>query len=155
MFKLDCVLTTQDDRVAIFVDTAPIVVSVLDGYNVCIFSYGKTRAGKTFTMEGNHDNRGVNYQALEELFQVANERKGLFKYDIPISVLEAYDEHICDLLASPTHPGRTVKNLEIKQVVEGVRHVLGLVEAQVHAMNEVWEVLQTGSSARAIGSTNC
>jgi hypothetical protein len=53
MFKLDCVLTTQDDRVAVFVDTAPIVVSFLDGYNVCIFSYGKTRAGKTFTMEGN------------------------------------------------------------------------------------------------------
>jgi kinesin family protein C2/C3 len=57
MFKLDRVLTTQDDRVVVFVDTAPVVVSVLDGYNVCIFAYGKTRAGKTFTMEGNHDNR--------------------------------------------------------------------------------------------------
>ena len=68
MFKLDRVLTTQDDQVVVFFDTAPVVVSVLDGYNVCIFTYGKTRAGKTFTMEGNHDNRGVNYRALEELF---------------------------------------------------------------------------------------
>jgi kinesin family protein C2/C3 len=131
MFKLDRVLTTQDDRVAVFADTAPVVMSVLDGYNVCIFSYGKTRDGKTFTMEGNHENRRVNYRALKDLFRVANERKGLFKYDISVSVLEAYDEQIHDLLASPTQPGHTVKKLEIKQVAEGVRHFPGLVEDQV------------------------
>ena len=39
-------------------------------------------------------------------------------------------------------------------MAEGIHHVPGLVEAQVHSMNEVWEVLQTGSSARAVGSTN-
>jgi len=39
-------------------------------------------------------------------------------------------------------------------MAEGIHHVPGLVVAQVHIMNEVWEVLQTGSSARAVGSTN-
>ena len=48
----------------------------------------------------------------------------------------------------------SVHRLEIKQMAEGIHHVPGLVEAQVHSMNEVWEVLQTGSSARAVGSTN-
>lgn len=42
----------------------------------------------------------------------------------------------------------------MRQVGEGVHHVPGLVEAQVSTMTEVWEVLQTGSNARAIGSTN-
>lgn len=154
VFKFDRVFSTQDDQVAVFADTAPVVVSVLDGYNVCIFAYGQTGTGKTFTMEGTHDNRGVNYRTLEELFRVANERNGLFKYDISVSVLEVYNEQIRDLLASPTQPGHTVKKLEVKQVAEGVHHVPGLVEAQVHTMNEVWEVLQTGSSARAVGSTN-
>lgn len=37
---------------------------------------------------------------------------------------------------------------------DGVHHVPGLVEADVSNMNEVWEVLQTGSNARAVGSTN-
>uniref|UniRef100_A0A6N2L235 Kinesin motor domain-containing protein n=1 Tax=Salix viminalis TaxID=40686 RepID=A0A6N2L235_SALVM len=44
--------------------------------------------------------------------------------------------------------------LEIRQAGEGLHHVPGLVEARVHNMSEVWEVLQTGSNARAICSTN-
>ena len=34
----------------IYVDTQPLVRSVLDGYNVCIFAYGQTGSGKTYTM---------------------------------------------------------------------------------------------------------
>ncbi|KAH9289475.1 hypothetical protein KI387_033592, partial [Taxus chinensis] len=51
VFKFNLVFTPQDNQVDVFVDTAPVVVSVLDGYNVCIFSYGQTGTGKTFTME--------------------------------------------------------------------------------------------------------
>lgn len=29
-----------------------VVRSALDGFRVCIFAYGQTGAGKTFTMEG-------------------------------------------------------------------------------------------------------
>jgi hypothetical protein len=50
--------------------------------------------------------------------------------------------------------GFDVGRLDIKQVAEGVQHVPGLVEATVQNMNEVWEVLQTGSAARAVSSTN-
>lgn len=28
----------------------PLIRSVLDGYNVCIFAYGQTGSGKTYTM---------------------------------------------------------------------------------------------------------
>lgn len=34
----------------IYVDTRPLVRSVLDGYNACIFAYGQTGSGKTYTM---------------------------------------------------------------------------------------------------------
>ena len=33
----------------------PLMVSVLDGYNVCIFAYGQTGSGKTYTMLGSQD----------------------------------------------------------------------------------------------------
>jgi len=93
----------------VFADTAPVVVSVLDGYNVCIFAYGQTGTGKTFTMEGSVSNRGVNYRTLEELFNVAAQRKDEVNYDICVSVMEVYNEQIRDLLASPGGPDQPTK----------------------------------------------
>ncbi|KAI8572287.1 hypothetical protein RHMOL_Rhmol01G0186500 [Rhododendron molle] len=102
-FKFDRVYTPKDDQVDVFADASPLVISVLDGYNVCIFAYGQTGTGKTFTMEGIEQNRGVNYRTLEELFRVSKERSETFSYDISVSVLEVYNEQIRDLLgASPT-----------------------------------------------------
>lgn len=89
--------------VDVFVDASPMATSVLDGYNVCIFAYGQTGTGKTFTMEGPEQNRGVNYRTLEKLFQIAQERSDTFTYDLSVSVLEVYNEQIRDLLdTSPT-----------------------------------------------------
>ncbi|XP_077243787.1 kinesin-like protein KIN-14Q isoform X2 [Tasmannia lanceolata] len=154
VFKFDSVFSTEADQADVFKDTAPFATSVLDGYNVCIFAYGQTGSGKTFTMEGTEEARGVNYRTLKELFQIISERQGLFRYDISVSVLEVYNEQIRDLLVSSSQPGVGAKRLEIRQVADGVHHVPGLVEVHVTNMNEVWEVLQTGSNARAVGSTN-
>lgn len=79
-----------------------MVTSVLDGYNVCIFAYGQTGTGKTFTMEGTEDARGVNYKTLEELFRIMKEREAVYQYEISVSALEVYNEQIRDLLASET-----------------------------------------------------
>ncbi|XP_030455870.2 kinesin-like protein KIN-14R isoform X2 [Syzygium oleosum] len=149
-FKFDKVYTPKDDQVDVFADASPLVLSVLDGYNVCIFAYGQTGTGKTFTMEGTEQNRGVNYRTLEQLFRTAEERSDTFVYNISVSVLEVYNEQIRDLLA--TAP--TSKKLEIKQASEGFHNVPGIVEAKVESTKEVWNVLQTGSSARAVGSNN-
>ncbi|KAG8383643.1 hypothetical protein BUALT_Bualt04G0035300 [Buddleja alternifolia] len=148
-FKFDRVYTPKDDQVDVFADAAPVVISVLDGYNVCIFAYGQTGTGKTFTMEGTEVNRGVNYRTLEELFKISNERKETCTYNISVSVLEVYNEQIRDLLAVETS-----KKLEIKQASEGSHHIPGIVEAKVENIREVWNVLQAGSRARAVGSNN-
>ncbi|KAK3015276.1 hypothetical protein RJ639_005696 [Escallonia herrerae] len=152
-FKFDAVFGPQADQVDIFEDTAPVATSVLDGYNVCIFAYGQTGTGKTFTMEGTDEARGVNFRTLEELFRIIEERKQHFRYEICVSALEVYNEQIRDLLVS-SPAGATAKRLEIRQLGEGNHHVPGLVEAYVNNMSEAWDVLQTGSNARAVGSTN-
>ncbi|XP_039009587.1 LOW QUALITY PROTEIN: kinesin-like protein KIN-14R [Hibiscus syriacus] len=149
-FKFDRVYTPKDNQVDVFADALPLVTSVLDGYNVCIFAYGQTGTGKTFTMEGTEQNRGVNYRTLKQLFQIAKERIDSFIYNISVSVLEVYNEQIRDLLS--TSP--TSKRLEIKQSAEGFHHVPGIVQAQVENIKEVWDVLQIGSNSRAVGSNN-
>ncbi|GAU23303.1 hypothetical protein TSUD_237570 [Trifolium subterraneum] len=149
-FRFDRVYTPKDGQADVFADASPMVISVLDGYNVCIFAYGQTGTGKTFTMEGTEQNRGVNYRTLEHLFRVSKERSETFSYDISVSVLEVYNEQIRDLLAT----GPTSKRLEIKQTSEGYHHVPGVVEAKVDNICDVWNVLQTGSNARAVGSNN-
>jgi hypothetical protein len=93
----------------VFEKTAPYAISVLDGFNVCIFAYGQTGTGKTFTMEGIEGARGVNYRILEELFQIIKEREGTFQYEITVSVLEVYNEQIHDLLLTGSQPGATTK----------------------------------------------
>lgn len=93
----------------VFKDTAPFAISVLDGFNVCIFAYGQTGTGKTFTMEGSAEARGVNFRILEEIFRVIKERHMLFHYDVSVSVLEVYNEQIRDLLGSGSQPGVAAK----------------------------------------------
>ncbi|CAL4890923.1 unnamed protein product [Urochloa decumbens] len=154
VYKFDSVFSPEEDQEKVFEKTAPFATSVLDGFNVCIFAYGQTGTGKTFTMEGTEGARGVNYRTLEELFRIIKEREGVFTYEVTVSVMEVYNEQIHDLLLTGSQPGATTKRLEVRQVAEGVHHVPGLVEARVTNMNEAWEVLQTGSKARAVGSTN-
>jgi len=70
----------------------------MDGFNLCIFAYGQTGAGKTFTMEGVRGNRGVNYRALQELFRISIERSASVAYTFSIGILEVYNGKIRDLL---------------------------------------------------------
>ncbi|KAL7126422.1 hypothetical protein ABFS83_14G186100 [Erythranthe nasuta] len=151
-FKFDHVFRPEDNQEDVFVQTLPIVTSVLDGYNVCIFAYGQTGTGKTYTMEGTPDNRGVNYRTLEELFRISKERSGIMRYELLVSMLEVYNEKIRDLLVDNSN--QPAKKLEIKQSAEGTQEVPGLVEARVYGIDEVWALLKSGSQARSVGSTN-
>ncbi len=67
----------------VFQETQPLVVSVLDGYNVCIFAYGQTGSGKTHTMQGYREVRphGMPSQRLSR-------RRG-FQYHCCSSTLRA------------------------------------------------------------------
>ncbi|KAK0597695.1 hypothetical protein LWI29_027780 [Acer saccharum] len=88
-------IATQDE---VFKDTQPLIRSVMDGYNVCIFAYGQTGSGKTHTMsgpsEGSIKDVGINYLALEDLFEISSRRKDIINYDIHVQMVEIYNEQI-------------------------------------------------------------
>lgn len=104
----------------------PLIVSVLDGYNVCIFAYGQTGSGKTFTMEGYGENVGVSPRAIRELFRIISEMSEDWSYNVTFSTLEIYNETIRDLLDSSSDKDK----LDVRQTPEG-NVVSGLTELQV------------------------
>ena len=57
--------TTQEQ---VFAQVEPLIESVLDGYNVCIFAYGQTGSGKTWTMEGIPEQPGISLRAVQAVF---------------------------------------------------------------------------------------
>ncbi|KAK1584220.1 hypothetical protein Q3G72_030903 [Acer saccharum] len=75
MFLFNKVFGPKVSQEQIYIDTQPLIRSVLDGFNVCIFAYGQTGSGKTYTMSGpdltTEETWGVNYRALRDLFQLS------------------------------------------------------------------------------------
>lgn len=45
-----------------------LIPSVIKGYNACIFAYGTTGSGKTYTMTGTLDMPGIMVLILKDLF---------------------------------------------------------------------------------------
>lgn len=87
--------------------TSPILTSVFDGHDVCIFSYGQAGTGKVFTLEGTLENRGVIDRTFQELFRIANERSNNdMRYELFVSILEVYNEKTRDLLVQNSNPTR-------------------------------------------------
>jgi kinesin family protein C2/C3 len=87
------------------------VTSCLDGYNVCIMAYGQTGSGKTYTMIGTDKNPGLYFSSVEELFDKINERKGLINYEVTVSFVEIYNEHLRDLLSKKGQDAGTIIKL--------------------------------------------
>ena len=86
-----------------------MIVSCIDGFNVCIFAYGQTGSGKTCSMEGSVENPGINRRALKFLFDQCEERKMDWTYEFEVSVLEIYNEQIRDLLVATKKDAKEVR----------------------------------------------
>ncbi|GMH84610.1 hypothetical protein TrST_g805 [Triparma strigata] len=150
-FEFDKVCDQGSSQADAYELVSPLVTSVLDGYNVCIFAYGQTGSGKTYTMEGPADNRGVNYQAIAEMFKVSAEREEDVSYTFKVSMLEIYNETVRDLLSPSLDDFNQPKVLKIRQTNEG-NVVQGLTELDVMTSSMVEEAMKKGGDNRSVGS---
>ncbi|KAH9719563.1 kinesin-like protein KIN-14J [Citrus sinensis] len=171
----------QDLKEEVFLDTRPLIRSVLDGYNVCIFAYGQTGSGKTYTMSGpcisSTEDWGVNYRALNDLFEISESRKNSILYEVGVQMVEIYNEQVRDLLSSdgpqrryPLLIGRTHSSLILSFkdfYVSLDLHTLGIWNAtlpnglavpeasmySVQSTADVLELMNIGLMNRAVCST--
>jgi len=152
-FEFDRTFAPGTSQENVFAAVEPLIVSVLDGYNVCIFAYGQTGSGKTFTMEGPPEDPGVNRRAITALFLKGQERSEMFATEIRMSMLEIYNEEIKDLLALPD--AASDKKLEVRLNERGDGHdIPGLTKHQVTCSEEVDTLISTGSANRTVGKHN-
>ncbi|KAK6921172.1 Calponin homology domain, partial [Dillenia turbinata] len=145
MFKFNKVYGPTATQADVFSDTQPLIRSILDGYNVCIFAYGQTGSGKTYTMTGPNnatkETWGVNYRALHDLFELSQTRKNSNSYEISVQMVEIYNEQVRDLLSNSAtnHPNG-----------------LAVPDASIHPVTstlDVMELMETGFRNRSVGAT--
>ncbi|TYJ48923.1 hypothetical protein E1A91_A01G098200v1 [Gossypium mustelinum] len=102
VFSFDKVFGPTVSQEQIYTNIQPLIRSVLDGYNVCIFAYGQTGSGKTYTMSGYDLNTketwGVNFRAICDLFQISKTREDVIEYKVGVQMIEIYNEQVRDLL---------------------------------------------------------
>ncbi|GMI10527.1 hypothetical protein TrLO_g11170 [Triparma laevis f. longispina] len=150
MYEYDHVFTPNTNQSEVFNEVQSAVSSSMEGYRVCIFAYGQTGSGKTHTMEGPRRDRGVNFRALEEMFEIAKS-DNVKTYTFRVSVLEVYNETVCDLLTQGKAGEGT--DLAIRMRKDQV-FVEGLTECEVESTDDVEELMQLASSNRSTASNN-
>ncbi|KAL4189465.1 hypothetical protein AMTRI_Chr08g207260 [Amborella trichopoda] len=143
---------------------SPIVNEVLEGYNCTIFAYGQTGTGKTYTMEGGGkkakngefpSDAGVIPRAVREIFDILEAQNA--EYNMKVTFLELYNEEITDLLAPDDYSkfidDKSKKPIALMEDGKGGVFVRGLEEEIVCTANEIYKILEKGSSKRRTAET--
>ncbi|XP_011049900.1 PREDICTED: kinesin-like protein unc-104 isoform X10 [Acromyrmex echinatior] len=123
-----------------------------EGYNVCIFAYGQTGAGKSYTMMGKQEEgqEGIIPQICKDLFRkisyTSNER---LKYSVEVSYMEIYCERVRDLL-NPKNRG----NLRVREHPLYGPYVEDLSKLAVLSYEDIHDLIDEGNKARTVAATN-
>eukprot|EP00928_Gymnodinium_smaydae_P044813 TRINITY_DN2990_c2_g1_i1.p1 TRINITY_DN2990_c2_g1~~TRINITY_DN2990_c2_g1_i1.p1 ORF type:complete len:1261 (-),score=312.76 TRINITY_DN2990_c2_g1_i1:152-3853(-) len=159
-FRVERVLAGGVSQDEVFLATSPWVESVTAGRCACVVAYGGTGSGKTYTLQGDGDQRGLAQHALARLLggsAAAPERS------VRVSMVEVYCDQIRDLLAgdgaagSPqrAEPSLTGGALARRDAHSGGRMVNDHLEVEVKSLREAEAVLRRGYAARATEATLC
>ncbi|MED6182186.1 hypothetical protein PIB30_026174 [Stylosanthes scabra] len=153
LFQFNRVFGPNASQDEVFKDTQPLIRSVMDGYNACIFAYGQTGSGKTYTMSGpsggTSKDMGINYLALNDLFRMSNDRKDIMTYNIYVQMVEIYNEQVRDLLAED----KTENKLEIRSCNDDGLSLPDATLRSVTSTTDVLTLMKLGEVNRAVSST--
>ncbi|XP_049294306.1 kinesin-like protein unc-104 isoform X5 [Anopheles funestus] len=123
-----------------------------DGYNVCIFAYGQTGAGKSYTMMGKQEDsqEGVIPMICKDLFRRIQETESDdLKYSVEVSYMEIYCERVRDLL-NPKNKG----NLKVREHPLLGPYVEDLSKLAVTSYQDIHDLIDEGNKARTVAATN-
>jgi Kinesin motor domain len=168
-FEFDNVFTPKTSQKDIWDATEPLVQSSIDGFNVTLISYGQTGksviyfmtllevhfltlfamkgSGKTYTMLGDDQNKGIIGRAVEKLFVAKNEIENVSGGEtvaISVEILEVYNDTVRDLLSLSS-----ARNVEVMS-----EKVEGNITISTPTEDEALELFSRAQSKRILKSTN-
>ncbi|XP_062531094.1 kinesin-like protein unc-104 isoform X3 [Bombyx mori] len=123
-----------------------------DGYNICIFAYGQTGAGKSYTMMGRGEDgqEGIIPQICKDLFRrIRQTTSDDLKYSVEVSYMEIYCERVRDLL-NPKNKG----NLRVREHPALGPYVEDLSKLAVTSYQDIYDLIDEGNKARTVAATN-
>ncbi|CRL07187.1 CLUMA_CG020172, isoform A [Clunio marinus] len=123
-----------------------------DGYNVCIFAYGQTGAGKSYTMMGKQEKgqEGIIPIICEDLFnRIRSTESNSLSYSVEVSYMEIYCERVRDLL-NPKNKG----NLRVREHPALGPYVEDLSKLAVTSYQDIYDLIDEGNKARTVAATN-
>ena len=143
----DAVYGPDSKQEELFVDAKPVIMSVVDGYNVCIMAYGQTGSGKTYTMMGPVEDPGVNRRAIQELLTLIESAGGALHVELQVSMMEVYNENVFDLL----HPSGRVK-CDVRSGPSGA-YAAGMTQRPILNAQEAEQTMADGQEHRSLAAT--
>ncbi|XP_027712812.1 kinesin-like protein KIF1C isoform X1 [Vombatus ursinus] len=129
-----------------------MLLHAFEGYNVCIFAYGQTGAGKSYTMMGRQEpgQQGIVPQLCEDLFSRVNENQNTqLSYSVEVSYMEIYCERVRDLLNPKSRGGLRVREHPILGP-----YVQDLSKLAVTSYADIADLMDCGNKARTVAATN-
>ncbi|XP_041647219.1 kinesin-like protein KIF1A isoform X4 [Cheilinus undulatus] len=130
-----------------------MLLHAFEGYNVCIFAYGQTGAGKSYTMMGKQDvkdQQGIIPLLCEDLFTKINDNTdNSMSYSVEVSYMEIYCERVRDLL-NPKNKG----HLRVREHPLMGPYVEDLSKLAVTSYTDIQDLMDSGNKARTVAATN-
>jgi kinesin family protein C2/C3 len=148
VFEFEQVFKPESTQDQVFTEVSDLVLSVLDGYNTCIFAYGQTGSGKTYTMNGPPENPGVNTRALRKLFEEVDKRADSSEFEVVMTLVEIYCEKIQDLLSLQANG-----DLQVSLGPNGNSEIKNVTYCAVSSLQEVLDLLARGQGNRRVRMT--
>ncbi len=149
VFQFDKCFGPSATQENVFDEISHAVQSVLDGYSACIFTYGQTGCGKTYTMEGTETDRGMIPRSVELLFQTVGALARLgWEYSMAFTFVEIYNETLRDLLSAEDSG-----NIKISHQSDGTTILSNARTVPVKSHQDIFGALKQAARVRSTAST--
>ncbi|XP_020609741.1 kinesin-like protein KIF28P [Orbicella faveolata] len=127
-----------------------VLNNAFEGFNCSLFAYGQTGAGKSYSMVGYGNNKGIVPITCDELFKAMDNSAGDIKYQVSFSMLEIYNEQVRDLLVKNNPKG----GLQVRQnPKEGNFFVQNLKRVAVVSYEDIERRIEEGTANRTVAAT--
>ena len=170
IFEFDFVFNEQSTQEDVYEEVTLLIQSMVQGNNICIMSYGQTCTGKTYTIQGEENNKGIASRAAEELFDIFDNllkrnnnlnKKNIknitnldflnnpyfVKARLTMTIIEIYNEQIFNLLEEST------PNLSIYEDSNGNLIIPDLSPVNINNFEEANKLFKLAEKFRHIAAT--